>query len=80
MEIKYDWKQMGASISVDANAFPRTYGIVRRNGKVFYRNYKRPLKNGGLSFLDMYEKKRTAYYDNLVERLNQTVFIDAASV
>ena len=75
--VKYEWKNLSATISVDGNCFPKCYGLVRRNGKSFYRNYKRPLKNGGLSLIEIYEKKMSDIAEGTRRSLIERLYSDA---
>ena len=49
-----EFKEYSQSFTVEDG--PKQYGKVMRNGKVFYRNYNRTLKNGkGFSALDLFK-------------------------
>lgn len=50
----WKWKNVSATISVSEHDLPRTFGTMRRNGKLYFRNYKRTLKNAmGLNLADI---------------------------
>ena len=53
----------------------KEYGVVKRGERVFYRNYRRELKNGkGLSFLDLCKKERKRNLKEIDELLNEKLW------
>jgi len=51
------WKSICGNVEIDKSHLIKEYGIVKRNGKTFYRNYHRKLKSDGLSLIDLLNKK-----------------------
>lgn len=48
------WKEYSSVPILIPRGWPACYGFVhRRDGRVFIRNYNRPLKKGGLTFVDL---------------------------
>lgn len=56
------------SITIDPSLDVRCYGKVTRNGRIFLRNYKHPLKNGkGIAVSDLVKEKIDTYRRIFVE-------------
>ncbi|HPD11180.1 MAG TPA: hypothetical protein PLN56_09340 [Methanoregulaceae archaeon] len=54
---------------------PRTFGPVHRYGKIYYRNYRRELKNGkGLSIVDVVFKDRAQAMMRIATNLCGNIF------
>jgi hypothetical protein len=51
--MKIEPKCIFGSITIDKTFLPRTYGIVNRSGRIFFRNYNRNIKNGK-TFIDVF--------------------------
>ncbi len=61
------------SVSIQVERGPACYGRVKRCGRVFYRNYRRPVR-GGVTFVDLLdEKMRIARQTNL-DMLSRRLF------
>lgn len=71
----YDVKHYTVGFTVKVEPQDLTYGRVTRNGKTYWRNYHRPLKNGrGFSLLDIMTLNAEATRRKMVEQMALNVF------
>jgi hypothetical protein len=69
----YKWKTATASITLGKKDYPRIYGLVNRNGRIYFRKYKNVLKNGkGLDQLDILNYR--------IEQIKQDILRDLYSL
>ncbi|OPY82492.1 MAG: hypothetical protein A4E65_00792 [Syntrophorhabdus sp. PtaU1.Bin153] len=70
-DMPYEWKTYGASITVPDHGLNQ-YGLVHRKGAIHIRNYRRPLKKGGMTMSDLvafyYERELRSVIKQLYAR------------
>lgn len=71
----FSWKEYSSVPILIPRGWPACYGFVhRRDGHVFIRNYNRPLKKGGLTFVDLVAWKYRKNEERLRKWLTEALY------
>lgn len=68
----HDWKTYSQSVTLTGK-HPKTYGTVKRHGRIFYRNYHREIK-GGISFIELVEIKQQQMQEAINKQLESSIY------
>lgn len=77
MTHNFGWKPHVVSVKINKSQEIKSYGHVCRNGKLFFRNYRRELKNGkGLSLFDLIDIRLKKAQKEVQIKISNLLFED----